>query len=177
MAHYLLVDGYNIIHADDVLTRMAEDSLEAARLKLCDMLCEYRALSIYRIILVFDAHLVSGGIGSVTEYRNIKIVFTKEAETADRYIERAAYKMTRVKEDKITVATSDVLEQLIILGQGASRISADALLADIEAAREAMRTRHILNRPVKNNPVISLVDEKTAKLLEEMRHVQPKPKR
>jgi predicted RNA-binding protein with PIN domain len=170
MARYLLVDGYNIVYADDTLTHMAKDSLETARIKLCDLLCEFRALSVYRIIVVFDAHLVPGGVGSVSDYRNIKVVFTKEAETADRYIERAAYNMARVKEDKITVATSDVLEQLIILGQGASRISADALLSEIEAARETMRRKHILNRPVKNNPVINWVDEKTAKLLEEMRY-------
>ncbi|MCL2603673.1 MAG: NYN domain-containing protein [Defluviitaleaceae bacterium] len=177
MAHYMLVDGYNVIHADGALARTAEDSLETARLKLCDLLCEFRALSLYRVIVVFDAHLVSGGVGSVTDYHNIKVVFTKEAETADRYIERAAYRMARIKEDKVTVATSDVLEQLIILGQGASRISADALLSEIETARENMRARHIQNRPVKNNPVINLVDEKTAKLLEEMRHEKPKPKR
>jgi predicted RNA-binding protein with PIN domain len=177
MAHYLLVDGYNIIHADEVLARMAADSLETARLKLCDLLCEFKALSIYRIIVVFDAHLVAGGIGSVTDYHNIKVVFTKEAETADRYIERAAYHMARVKSDKISVATSDVLEQLIILGQGANKISADSLLTEITAAREAMRKRHIQNRPVKKNPFIGLVDEKTAQILEEMRYDKPKPKR
>jgi predicted RNA-binding protein with PIN domain len=176
MAYYLLVDGYNIIHADDTLTRLAGESLETARYKLCDLLCEFKALSLYRIIVVFDAHLVSGGVGSVTDYYSIKVVFTREAETADRYIERAAYKMAGVKTDKITVATSDVLEQLIILGQGARRISANALLTEIETARENMRLRFVLNRPVKNNPVINLVDEETAKLLEEMRHVKPKPK-
>jgi predicted RNA-binding protein with PIN domain len=139
---------------------------------------------------VFDAHLVSGGIGSVTDYGNIKIVFTKEAETADHYIERAVATggngpvfapgqsdPPALKKRKITVATSDVLEQLIILGQGANRISADALLLEIETARENMRAKHIHNRPVKNNPVISLVDAKTARLLEEMRCEKPKPKR
>jgi predicted RNA-binding protein with PIN domain len=175
MAHYLLVDGYNIIHADATLLRLAEDSLETARLKLCDLLCEFKALSLYRIIVVFDAHLVSGGIGSVMQYHNIKVVFTKEAETADHYIERAAYKMASIKTDKVTVATSDVLEQLIILGQGANKLSAEALLTEIETARETMRKRHIQNQPVKKNPFINLVDEKTAQLLEEMRYDKPKP--
>ncbi|MCL2204572.1 MAG: NYN domain-containing protein [Defluviitaleaceae bacterium] len=174
MAHYLLVDGYNIIHADEALTRMAGDSLETARLKLCDLLCEFKALSMYRIIVVFDAHLVSGGIGSVTDYYTIKVVFTKEAETADHYIERAAYTMARARADKVTVATSDVLEQMIILGQGARKLSADALLTEIEAAREKMRVRFLQHRPVKNNPFIGLVDEKTAQLLEEMRYDKPK---
>ena len=175
--HYLLVDGYNIIHADEALTRMAtEDSLEGARLKLCDMLCEFKALSVYSIIVVFDAHLVSGGIGSVTKQRNITVVFTKEAETADHYIERVTTEMMQraVKDRKITVATSDVLEQLIILGKGAARISADALLTEMQTARETMRSRHIQNRPIKNNPVINLVDEKTALLLEAMRYDKPK---
>ena len=173
MAQYLLVDGYNIIHADAALSRLAEnDSLESARLKLCDMLCDFKALSIYRIILVFDAHLVSGGVGSVTKHRNITVVFTKEAETADHYIERAAYKMAR-KADKITVATSDLLEQVIIMGSGANRLSADGLLAEMQAAQEKMRTRYIQDRPIKNNPFISLVDEETAHLLEEMRYGKP----
>ncbi|MCL2188854.1 MAG: NYN domain-containing protein [Defluviitaleaceae bacterium] len=173
MANYLLVDGYNIIHADEGLAQLAQtDSLESARLKLCDMLCDFKALSIYRIILVFDAHLVSGGVGNVSKHRNITVVFTKEAVTADHYIERAAYKMADKKGDKITVATSDVLEQLIIMGSGAHRISADALLAQMQAAREKMRTRHIQNRPIKQNPFINLVDEDTARLLEEMRHAK-----
>jgi predicted RNA-binding protein with PIN domain len=152
--HYLLVDGYNIIHARDELSEIAEYSLHGARQRLCDILSEFKVLSGYTIIVVFDAHLVEGGIGSV-EYR---IAVAPER-------------------NRITVATSDVLEQLIILGRGAQRISADALLAEIEAARENMRVRHIQNRPIKNNPVISLVDEETAKLLEEMRYDKPKPKR
>jgi len=175
MANYLLVDGYNIIHSDEVLTRVAEDSLETARIKLCDLLCEFAALSKYRIIVVFDAHMVAGGVGSDTDYGNIKVVFTKEAETADHYIERAAYAMARGKHDKITVATSDVLEQLIILGSGAARIGADALLAEIETARKQMRRRHILNRPVKNNPFEGLLDKKTAAILEDMRLGNPSP--
>ena len=171
--HYLLVDGYNIIHADGDLARLAEDSLETARLKLCDMLCEFKAQSLYRIIVVFDAHLVAGGVGSVTDYYNIKVVFTREAETADHYIERAAYRIahatSHAKADKITVATSDVLEQLIILGQGARKLSANALLAEMQTAKENMRKRHIQNRPIKNNPFIGLLDEETASLLEKLR--------
>ena len=114
--HYLLVDGYNVIHANKELAALAAESLEIARKKLSDHLCEFKALSRYRIILVFDAHLVAGGVGSIEDYHNIKIVFTKEAETADHYIESAAYKLGK-KKDRITVATSDVMEQIIILGQ------------------------------------------------------------
>jgi len=169
-AHYLLVDGYNVIHANKDLAAVAADSLDGARIKLCDILCEFRALSRYRIIVVFDAHLVPGGAGSVSDYNNIKIVFTKEAETADRYIEQAAYKLSRESNrDKITVATSDVLEQLIILGQGAGRTSAADLWAEIESAKSQMRTRHIENSPIKKNPLLGLLDAETAAKLEAMR--------
>lgn len=168
-SHFLLVDGYNIIHANKELTAIAIDSLDAARKKLCDILCEFKALSRYRVILVFDAHLVAGGVGSVEEYHNIKVVFTKEAETADHYIESVAYKLGK-KNDKITVATNDVLEQIIILGQGARRISAEDFWIEIENAKEEVRTRYIRNRPIKKNPIESLVDAETAQKLEEMRY-------
>lgn len=172
MAHYLLVDGYNVIHANKELAELAADSLDMARRKLCDALCEYKALKQYRIIVVFDAHLVAGGVGSIEKHNNIQIVYTKEAETADHYIERAAYNLAaqKAKKIKITVATSDVLEQLIILGQGASRMSATDLWADINTVKETMRARHINNKPVKKNPISSLVDEETARKLELMRY-------
>ena len=171
-AHYLLVDGYNVIHANPELASIAGDSLDSARGRLLDILCEFKALSRYQIIVVFDAHLVPGGTGSISDYNNIKIVFTKEAETADRYIEQAAYKLTKEgnNRDKITVATSDVLEQLIILGQGASRTSATDLWSEIAAAKAQMRTRHIENNPIKKNPLLGLLDEKTAAKLEAMRY-------
>ena len=169
MPHYLLVDGYNLMHANKELAVLAEDSLDAARKKLSDQLCEFKALTLYRIILVFDAHLVTGGEGSIENYHNIKIVFTKEAETADHYIESAAYKLSN-KKDRITVATDDVLEQLIVLGQGAARISSSDLWLEIENTKEEIRTRYIKNRPVKNNPIAGLVDKKTAQLLEDMRY-------
>ena len=167
--HYLLVDGYNVIHANNELAALAADSLETARKRLGDILCEFKALSRYRIILVFDAHLVAGGIGSVENYHNIKIVYTKEAETADHYIESAAYKLGK-KNDRVTVATSDVLEQVIILGQGASRISAEDFWVEIETTKEEVRTRYIRNRPIKKNPLESLLDPETARKLEEMRY-------
>ena len=168
-SHFLLVDGYNIIHANKELVAISIDSLDAARKKLCDILCEFKALSRYRVILVFDAHLVAGGVGSVEDYHNIKVVFTKEAETADHYIESVAYKLGK-KNDKITVATNDVLEQIIILGQGARRISAEDFWIEIETTKEEVRTRYIRNRPIKKNPIESLVDAETAQRLEEMRY-------
>ena len=171
-SHYLLVDGYNVIYANAALAAAAEHSLETARIKLCDTLCEFKALSRYRIIVVFDAHLVPGGVGCDMDYHNIKVVFTKEAETADHYIERAAYILSKNsrKRDHITVATSDVLEQLIILGQGAGRISGEDLWKEIESLKKAMRAKYIENRPIKKNPIESLLDEETARKLEHMRY-------
>ena len=166
--HYLLVDGYNVIHCNKELGAIAADSLDLSRKKLCDALCEFKALSHYTIIVVFDAYMVKGGEGSIENYNNIKVVFTKEAETADSYIERAAYKLIS-RNDKITVATSDSLEQLIITGQGAMRISAEALWLEIENTREKMRTRHINNKPIKKNPLASLLDPETLQKLEAMR--------
>ena len=169
--HYMLVDGYNVIYSNAELSADAAESLDMARRKLCDALCEFRALSRYRIIVVFDAHMVVGGEGSVEDYRNIKIVFTKEAETADRYIERAAYKFTRNRGgDKITVATSDVLEQLIIIAHGAARISATDLWMEMEKAKEEMRAKYNKTRPIKKNPIESLIDAETARKLDEMRY-------
>ena len=162
------MDGYNVIHSNRELAIVAADSLDMARRKLCDALCEFKALTRYRIIVVFDAHFVSGGEGSVEGYGNIKVVFTKEAESADDYIEHATYKLV-AKKDKITVATSDVLEQLITLGQGATRISAEDLWIEIENAREEMRTRYNKQKPIKKNPLASLIDPESLKKLEEMR--------
>ena len=171
-AHYLLVDGYNVIHAQQELTAIAADSLDGARNKLCDILSEFMALSGYRIIVVFDAHMVPGGTGSVSEHNSVKIVFTKEAETADRYIEQAAYKLAKEgrRRDRITVATSDALEQLIILGQGAGRISSADLWNEIESRKQQLRNRHIENTPIKKNPLFGLLDKETAAKLEAMRY-------
>ena len=129
---YLLVDGYNIIFAWDELKKMAQDSLEGARHMLMDLLCNYQGFQKNVVILVFDAYKVKGNPGSVEHYRNIHVVYTKEAETADAYIERATYEIA--KDHRVRVATSDNLEQLIILGHGAVRVSAREFLEEVEAA-------------------------------------------
>ena len=132
---FLLVDGYNIIFAWDELKKMAGTSLEGARHLLMDLLCNYQGYKKCVIILVFDAYKVKGNPGSVEHYRNIHVVYTKEAETADAYIERATYEIARANPDRrVRVATSDNLEQLIILGHGAIRVSAKEFLEEVEAA-------------------------------------------
>ena len=147
--------------------------MDGARRKLCDALCEYCALSRYRIIVVFDAHLVAGGEGSAEEYRNIRVVFTKEAETADIYIEKAAYKLkrseNRADHDQITVATSDLLEQLIVLGNGARRISSEDLWKEMENTQEEMRRKYLKDKPQRNT-LESLLDAETARKLDALRY-------
>ena len=129
---YLLVDGYNVIFAWEELKDMAAKNLEAARHMLMDILCNYQGFKKCVVILVFDAYKVKGNPGSVERYKNIHVVYTREAETADTYIERATYEIAR--DHSVRVATSDNLEQLIILGHGAVRLAAADLRAEVEAA-------------------------------------------
>ena len=129
---YLLVDGYNIIFAWDALKEAARQNLDIARQMLQDILCNYRGVRPYEIILVFDAYKVHRNPGSVEEYQNIHVVYTKEAETADNYIEKATYDLC--KRYRVRVATSDALEQVIILGHGALRVSAKEFLREVENA-------------------------------------------
>lgn len=126
---YLLVDGYNIVFAWEELNELAKDNIDAARDKLMDIMCNYQAYKGMHLILVFDAYKVKGGIGSMQDYHNIHVVYTKEAETADQYIEKLAHQMGR--ENDVTVATSDGLEQLIIRGEGCKLISAREFYEEI----------------------------------------------
>ena len=119
---YLLVDGYNIIFAWDELNALSRESLEAARHKLMDILCNYQGYQKCNLILVFDAYRVPGSPGSIEQYHNIHVVYTKEAETADMFIERVTHEIG--KNRRVRVATSDGMEQIIILGHGALRVSA-----------------------------------------------------
>ena len=127
---YLLVDGYNIIFAWDELKQLAQQDVSAARSALCDLLANYRGAKQCEVIVVFDAYKVKGGPGSVEKYNGIYVVYTKEAETADAYIEKTTYDLS--KNHRVRVATSDALEQLIILGHGALRISARAFHEELE---------------------------------------------
>ena len=129
---YLLVDGYNIIFAWDELNRLAAVDVAAARIALTSILSNYQGFRKNRVILVFDAYKVKGNPGSVETVNGVNVVYTKEAQTADAYIERATYELR--KERRVRVATSDSLEQVIILGHGAMRISASAFHAEVEAA-------------------------------------------
>lgn len=134
---YLLVDGYNVLFAWYDLTEASREDLAFARRLLIDRLSNYRAVTNGEIIVVFDAYKVKGGIGSREKVGNISVVYTKEAETADSYIEKTAGELK--KNYRVRVATSDRLEQLIIFGGGAERISAGEFLKELETAEEKIR--------------------------------------
>ncbi len=140
---YLLVDGYNIIFAWDELKAVARDNVDAARQMLMDLLCSYQGYKKCILILVFDAYKVPRSVGEVIKYHNIHVVYTKEAETADTYIERATYEIG--KNHRVRVATSDGLEQLIILGHGALRVSAKSFhdeVAQVSGAISELISQH-----------------------------------
>jgi len=133
---YLLIDGYNIIFAWDELKKAADDSLDLARTQLTERLCNYQAFTGIEVILVFDAYKVKKNPGSVEKIHNINVVYTKEAETADTYIERVSAKLS--KHHRVRVATSDGPEQLIIFGSGALRIPAAAFHKEVRDAENAI---------------------------------------
>lgn len=165
---YLLVDGYNIIFAWEDLKELSEVNIEGARNKLMDILSNYQGYRQCTLILVFDAYKVSGNVGEVQKYHNIHVVYTKEAETADQYIEKTVHELG--KHYKVTVATSDGLEQMIIMGQGANRLSAKGLLEEVLVANEEIRREH-LNQPIKNKQYLfDNVSKDTAEYIEQVRN-------
>lgn len=134
---YLLVDGYNIIHAWEDLSALAREDLDGARAKLIDLLRNYQSWRGCQVIVVFDAYKVKGGKGAVEQLGDLYVVYTKEAETADMYIERTTYQLSR--DNRVRVATSDGLEQMIILGHGAQRMSAAELKYETDQVMAQIR--------------------------------------
>ena len=134
---YVLVDGYNIIFAWDDLKKLAQDSLDMARSQLIDRLRNYQGFRQCPVIVVFDAYKVKGNPGSIERFGDFSVVYTKEAETADMYIERVTHELG--KKHRVRVATSDGLEQIIILGHGALRVSADSFRQEVTQVEAAIR--------------------------------------
>lgn len=171
---YLLVDGYNIIFAWEELKELAKIDLKSARDKLMDILCNYQGYKKCVLILVFDAYKVEGGPGAAMKYHNIHVVYTKEAETADQYIEKTVRKIG--KHHHVTVATSDALEQVIILGQGAARMSAPGLKEEVELAFAELRSEHLNKRGNDRNYLFDYLKQEDAKKLESVRLGKPSVK-
>ena len=135
---YLLVDGYNVIFAWDQLQELSKDNIEGARNALINILCNYRGYKKCETILVFDAYKVKGSHREIEKINDISVVYTKEAETADMYIEKVTHRLAK-KNNKVRVVTSDALEQIIILGNGALRVSSKEFLAEVKEAEAHIR--------------------------------------
>ena len=158
-----MVDGYNIIYAWKELKELAAISLDGARGKLQDILCDYQGMKGCQVMVVFDAYRLQGHPVEVLDYHNIRVVFTKEAETADQYIEKFAVR--HAKEYSITVATSDGLEQVIIRGQGCALLSAKDLQEEIARSKadfkeqhmeQGMKERHLLGEYISEEIIKSI---------------------
>ena len=164
---YLLVDGYNIIFAWEELRELSKVTIDGARQKLMDILCNYQGYKKCTLILVFDAYKVTGNTGEAINYHNIHVVYTKEAETADQYIEKLAHKIGR--QYHVTVATSDGLEQLIIYGQGCHLMSARDLKEEVAWANEQIREEKAKLEKNGKNYLFHGADEELAAYLEDIR--------
>lgn len=164
---YLLVDGYNIIFAWKDLKEIADTNLEAARIKLADILCNYQGFKKNEVILVFDGYKTKGNVGSVIHYNNIDIVYTKEAETADQFIEAVSQQMAR--DYRIRVATSDGLEQMIILARGATRITAKELKREIKDAEKEIKALYETKASGSKNLLLDNLPPEMAAMIQKMR--------
>jgi len=165
---YLFIDAYNIIFCWDNLKKIAEHSLEDARKKFLDILSDFQGSSGYKIIVVFDAHNVAGGIGRVEPYSNLTVIFTKEDETADNYIERCASILAR--HYKVRVATNDSLQQLLIVSKGAVRITARELYNEVTALKKIRDAEYIGKRPVKRNQLFDNLNDELKEAFTRMIH-------
>ena len=154
---FVIIDGYNVIYAWNELRELANENIDSARDKLIDIICNYQGAKCVNVIVVFDAYRLKGFIGEEKTINNIKIVFTKEDETADAYIERLAHSMGR-KYD-VTVVTSDGLEQLTALSQGCRILSATELKTEIEMANAVLKEKMSDNIIEKNYLLDNISDE------------------
>ncbi len=164
---YLLVDGYNIIFSWDELNELSKTDLEAARQTLMDKLCNYRGFRLMTLILVFDAYKVEGGFEKAEKYKNIHVIYTKEAETADRYIERTAVSLAQ--KHRVTVATSDATEQVIIWGAGANRMSARELKEEIERTEKEISAILEVKNTAAGNALLDSLSPEAADFLRSYR--------
>jgi len=161
---YLLVDGYNIIYAWPELKELADENIDSARMKLLDSLSKYQWIRQCQIIVVFDAYRVQGHNEEIIDYHNIHMVYTKEAQTADQYIERLAH--DNKKKYNIAVATSDGLQQIIVRGAGCSLLSARELKTEIEEANRRMRQEFLEKKERDRNYLIDALTKETKEQME-----------
>lgn len=167
MREFLLVDGYNVIFAWDDLKELAKVNIEGARNKLMDILSNYQGYKKCNVILVFDAYKVDGDVMEIMKYHNIHVIYTKEAETADQYIEKVVHEIGR--KYHVTVVTSDRVEQVVTLGQGGTLISSREFKEEVEIVNREIREEY-LDKPVKGkNYLFDYMDDAMAEEMEEIR--------
>lgn len=168
---YLIVDGYNIVNAWEDLREIAQTDLDNAREKLIDSIIEYAEFTGKKAIVVFDAYNVKSSREKVEERKHITVVYTKEHQTADSYIEKFITSLS--KYDDVTVATNDYAEQQIVLGKGASRISARELKLDLENAKERIKEkRRSTGKKIQRNWLEDRLDKETLSKLENIRRMR-----
>lgn len=163
---YLFVDGYNIINSWENLKELSRENLEDTRLKLMDKLSEYAHYTGEAVILVFDGYMVKKSPGTTYSYRGIVVVFTKEFETADHYIERELHKIGRIQ--SVRVATSDSIEQQMILSRGGTRISARELEIEVMNIENTI-SRKTKELKVQSSKKLNVIDDKLIEKLESLK--------
>ncbi|MDD3141985.1 MAG: NYN domain-containing protein [Lachnospiraceae bacterium] len=163
---YLLVDGYNVLYGWKYLKELLDKDAEAARGALQDMLCNYQGFTKDEVVLVFDGYKNKNQAETVMQYHNITIIYTKEAQTADTYIEKI--NQTLAKEQIVRVVTSDFAQQKIILGQGATRVPIREFAIELKMMNKEIQKEY-LEKLKRRNCLIDNLDEKTAAMLEKLR--------
>lgn len=164
---YLIIDAYNVINNWTHLFDLNEDKLEDCRLKFLNLLSNYQGYVQTKIIVVFDAHMSKIRTREIEKFDNMKIVFTKEGETADNYIEKFVYKLAR--SNIIRVVTSDFLEQKIVLSAGGIRVTPSELWAEINSINKKFNKKQILNKTVKTNMIEDNISSDILRKLEKIR--------
>ncbi|KPU42650.1 YacP-like NYN domain protein [Oxobacter pfennigii] len=167
MKYFLIVDGYNMINSWPELKTIGEDNLEDARVKLTELLENYRAYKGIKVVVVFDAHMVKGSMEKREFHGGLEVVYTKENETADAFIEKVVDEIGR--KHNVLVATSDWLEQQIVLGRGAARISARELREEMLRAQKIMRDKYKIKPSAEKQSIENRIQGEVLEKLEKIR--------
>lgn len=166
---YLILDGYNVINSWPTLKALMDENLQIARDRLIDTMIEYGAYREIQVIIVFDAHLVKGNVESEERRQNVKVVFTRELETADSYIEKLAGQLSKTR--KVAVVTNDRIEQQMILGSGAIRIPVRELIENVNKAKNDINKKIQVGK-IQKNLLSDMVDGSILARLEKLRRGQ-----
>lgn len=168
MKQYLILDGYNVINAWPKLKILMDESLEVARNELVENMAEYAAFRGINVIVVFDAYLVKGNIGNNEKFKGVDIIFTKEKETADSYIERTIVDLSKDRRNMVSVVTNDWVEQQMVLGGGATRVSVREMVLEFEQIKSKI-DKKIKAPKIQKDTLLDRIDKKTLEKLKKFR--------